>query len=60
MMFIRKMVAKKRMINKLLQILMHAWDPEFVKITPSERKAMNHSEREIQNGIYFREEDVWK
>lgn len=53
------MNAIKEQTIKMVQILVRAWDPDFTKTTSSEKKAIDSSAAEMQNGIYFNEEDVW-
>lgn len=39
--------------------LLLAWDPDFSKVTPDERKRIEQAEREMENGEYLSHEDVW-
>ena len=46
-------------VNSLLKFLLRSWDPDFVKVTPSERERLEKSESEMENGEYYTEEEVW-
>lgn len=39
--------------------LIPAWDPDFSKVTPEERKRIEQAEREMENGEYLSHEEVW-
>ena len=43
---------------ELLRRLVLAWDPDFTKITPSERADLEESERDLQEGRTVRMEDM--
>ena len=36
-----------------------AWDPDFTKVTPEEKKRLEEIEAEMEAGIYFTEEEVF-
>ena len=42
--FIRKLVA--------------AWDPDFTKLTPEERKRLEAAEQRIDNGEYVKDSEI--
>ena len=46
-------------VYSLLKFLLRSWDPDFVKVTPSERERLEKSESEMENGEYYTEEEVW-
>lgn len=43
------------MVSKMIK----AWDPDFTKVTPEERKRLEEIEAEIEKGVYFSEEEVF-
>ena len=46
---------------ELLRRLVLAWDPDFTKLTPSERADLEESERDLKEGHTVRMEDIdWK
>jgi hypothetical protein len=47
------------LINTLVRKLIVAWDPNFTKVTDSERALLDKSETEMRNGDYISEEDFW-
>jgi len=46
-------------VNELLKMLVRAWDPDFSKVTPSEKKQMDIADQELKAGIYFTDDEVW-
>ena len=43
---------------ELLRRLVLAWDPDFTKLTPSERADLEESERDLREGRTIRMEDI--
>lgn len=46
-------------VNTLVKKMVRAWDPDFTKVTPEERKLLEEADAEIKNGNYVSENDVW-
>jgi len=46
-------------MTKFLKKLVRVWDPDFTKATTKEKIQMYVAEKEISNGVYFAEKDVW-
>ena len=46
-------------VNSLLKMILRSWDPEFTKVTPEEYEKLLSIEKEMDNGEFFTEEDVW-
>ena len=46
-------------VNSLLKFLLRSWDPDFAKVTPSERDRLEKLEKEMEKGEYYTEEEVW-
>ena len=38
--------------------LVLAWDPDFIKLTPEERRQLEEAEQRIDRGEYVRDSDV--
>ena len=47
------------LLNEIAKKLLLAWDPDFSKVTPDERKRIEQAEREMENGEYLSHDDVW-
>lgn len=46
-------------VHTLVSRIIKAWDPDFTKVTPEERKRLEEIEAEMESGIYFTEEEVF-
>lgn len=46
-------------VNSLLKMLVRSWDPDFVKVTPSEKKKLEKIENEMSKGEYYSDDEVW-
>lgn len=44
--------------SKQAQVVL-AWDPDFTKVTDSERQRISQAEQELKAGEYVTHEDVW-
>ncbi len=51
---------EQRFAVEMLKRLVLAWDPDYTKVTPSERARMEIAEKELENGEYLTEEEMWK
>lgn len=49
----------KTIINSIIKKIFLAWDPNFTKLTFTERKLLEQSESEMQRGDYVTEAEVW-
>lgn len=47
------------LMNEIAKKLLLAWDPDFTKVTPEERKRMETAEKELENGEYYSHDEVW-
>lgn len=47
------------LVNELVKKLLSAWDPDFTKVTPEERRRLDKADEEMKNGEYFTGDDVW-
>lgn len=50
--------AEHGLAYELLRRLVLAWDPDFTKLTPSERADLEESERDLKEGRTVRMEDI--
>jgi hypothetical protein len=46
-------------INEMIKRVVLAWDPDFTKLTPEERKRLEQAEEELQNGETYSHDEVW-
>lgn len=46
-------------VNSLVTRLVKAWDPDFTKVTPEEKRQLDQADAEMANGQYYTEEEVW-
>ena len=46
-------------VNSLVKMLVRSWDPDFTKVTQDEAERLEKAERQMKNGEYYTEEDVW-
>ena len=51
--------AEQGLAYELLRRLVLAWDPDFTKLTPSERADLEESERDLKEGRTVRMEDIY-
>lgn len=46
-------------INELLKLLVRTWDLDYTKVTPKEKQILDTTDKEMEKGIYFTEDEVW-
>ena len=51
--------SEQNFISEMIKRVVLAWDPDFTKVTDSERQRMEQAEQELKNGEYVNHEDVW-
>lgn len=51
--------TEQNFINEMIKRVVLAWDPDFTKVTPAERKRLEEAEKEFENGEVFTHDDVW-
>ncbi len=44
--------------NQFIKRLVLAWDPDYTKLTPAERKELEAAERRIDSGEYVKDCDI--
>ena len=47
------------LINELVKKLVRAWDPDFTKVTEEESVVLDQADKEMKNGEYFTDDEVW-
>ncbi len=51
---------EQELLYEMVKRFILAWDPDFTKVTPEERERMETAEKELENGEYVSEDEVWK
>lgn len=51
--------SEQNFINEMIKRVFLAWDPDFTKLTPAERKRVEQAEQELENGEFFSHDEVW-
>lgn len=46
-------------VDAFVKKLVHAWDPDFTRVTASERESLEESDAEMKKGEFIPEEEVW-
>lgn len=52
--------SEQNFINEMIKRVVLAWDPDFTKLTPAERKRVEQAEQELENGEFLSHDEVWK
>ena len=52
--------SEQNFINEMIKRVVLAWDPDFTKLTPAERKRMEQAEQELENGEFLTHDEVWE
>ena len=50
--------SEQELANQLIKRLVLAWDPDFTKLTPEERKQLEAAEKRIDSGEYVKDSDI--
>lgn len=50
--------SEQELANQLIKRIVLAWDPDYTKLTPDEKKWLEEAEQRIDSGDYVREDDV--
>ena len=50
--------SEQELASQLIKRLVLAWDPDFTKLTPEERKRLEAAEARIDSGEYVKDSDV--
>lgn len=50
--------SEQELASQLIKRLVLAWDPDFTKLTPEEKKNLDDAEQRIDNGEYVKADDV--
>lgn len=50
--------SEQELASQLIKRLVLAWDPDFTKLTPEERKRLEAAEERIDSGEYVKDRDI--
>ena len=50
--------SEQELASQLIKRLVLAWDPDFTKLTPEERKQLEAAEERIDSGEYVKDSDI--
>ena len=50
--------SEQELVSQLIKRLVLAWDPDFTKLTPEERKRLEAAEQRIDNGEYVKDSEI--
>ena len=50
--------SEQNLAYEFIKRLVLAWDPDFTKVTPSEREALDETNAEIKRGEVFAHDDI--
>ena len=50
--------SEQEFARQLIKRLVLAWDPDFTKLTPEERKRLEAAEQRIDSGEYVKDSDI--
>ena len=50
--------SEQELASQLIKRLVLAWDPDFTKLTPEERKRLEEAEKRIDSGEYVKDSDI--
>ena len=50
--------SEQELVSQLIKRLVLAWDPDFTKLTPEERKRLEAAEQRIDSGEYVKDNEI--
>ena len=50
--------SEQDLASQLIKRLVLAWDPDFTKLTPEERKRLEAAEQRIDSGEYVKDSEI--
>lgn len=50
--------SEQELVNEFIKRIVLAWDPDYTKLTPTERERLEEAERNIENGEYMDDDQV--
>lgn len=50
--------SERELASQLIKRLVLAWDPDFTKLTPEERKRLEAAEQRIDSGEYVKDSEI--
>jgi hypothetical protein len=56
-----KMLPEEELVtvNALLKMLVRTWDEDFTKVTPSEKARLDKANKEMEEGVFYTEDEVF-
>ena len=51
--------TEQNLIAEMIKRIVLAWDPDFTKVTPEEKKILDKADEELKNGEYYSHDEVW-
>lgn len=50
--------SEQELVSQLIKRLVLAWDPDFTKLTPEERKRLEAAEQRVDSGEYVKDSQI--
>ena len=50
--------SEQNLVYEFIKRMVLAWDPDFTKVTPSEREVLDEADAEIKRGEVFTHDDI--
>ncbi len=50
--------SEQEFASQFIKRLVLAWDPDFAKLTPEERKQLEAAEQRVDSGEYIKDSDI--
>lgn len=50
--------SEQEFASQFIKRLVLAWDPDFTKLTPEERKQLEAAEQRADSGVYVKDSDI--
>lgn len=50
--------SEQEFASQFIKRLVLAWDPDFIKLTPEERKQLEAAEQRVDSGEYVKDSDI--
>ena len=50
--------SEQEFASQFIKRLVLAWDPDFIKLTPEERKQLEAGEQRVDSGEYVKDSDI--
>jgi len=50
--------SEQELVNEFVKRIVLAWDPDYTKLTSSEKERLEEAKRNIENGEYMDDEEI--